>query len=623
MSRSVIVGTAGHVDHGKTTLVRALTGIDTDRLEEEKRRGISIDLGFAHMQLTDSLRAAFIDVPGHEKFIRNMLAGVGGIDLVLLVVAADESVRPQTREHFDICKLLKISSGLIALTRCDVTDPDIVELVRMEVQDFVAGTFLENAPIIPVSAVTGEGLPALRAALTDLAARVPPRSTIRNFRLPVDRAFTMPGFGTVVTGTVLSGATEIESELEILPASRRARVRGLQVHGQAARRTSAGQRAAINLAGIELADASRGSVLVRPGCFRPTQAADCMLGLLDDARPLKNRAPVHFHAGTTETVAEVRALDGSATLTPSQSVPVRLVFRDPVLLVPTDRFIIRMFSPVTTIGGGEVVDPFPPAGLRLTKALDRTRTLAGADNAARIRYLVAESPGGISQPELIIRTGLTADALAKSVPVETAVLRESTVWYIDTAHARQLAAAWRDQLANFHRDNPLLPGISREDFRSRALPGVPAFVFDFILSQDASLRTTGEHLHLATHKLALKADEERALASIEQAFESAGLAVPALDDVLAGTGIDRTRARNLLQVLLRNKRLTRVTEDLVFHTAALDALRMQLTARKGTRFGVAEFKDWTGVSRKYAIPLLEYFDRERVTRRDGDARLVL
>lgn len=552
-----------------------------------------------------------------------MLAGVGGIDLVMLVVAADESVRPQTREHFEICKLLRIPAGFIALTRCDVTDPEIVELVRMEVQDFVTGTFLENAPIIPVSAVTGQGLDEVRATLADLGSRVPPRGTSRNFRLPVDRAFSMPGFGTVVTGTVLSGSAELESELELLPGGRRVRVRGMQVHGQTAKSASAGQRAAVNLAGVEVAETGRGSVAVRPGCFRETRSADCILELLDHARPLKNRAPVHFHAGTAETVAEVRALDGSASLEPGSSTPVRLVFRDPVLLVPGDRFIVRMFSPVTTIGGGEVVDPFPAPGLRLAKALDRTRALAGASLAERIRLLVAGEPGGLSQAELVIRTGATEDALSKAAPGGVSILRESTVWFVDTAKARALAAAWEKQISEFHRLNPLLPGVPREDFRSRNASGLPGFVFDFVLRQAPAIKITGEHLHLATHKLALKEDEERALSLIERAFETAGLTVPAVDEVLTSTGLDRHRSRILLQVLLREKKLIRVGEDLVFHAAALEALRSLLAARAGTHFGVTEFKEWTSVSRKYAIPLLEYLDRERVTRRDGDLRLII
>jgi selenocysteine-specific elongation factor len=433
----------------------------------------------------------------------------------------------------------------------------------------------------------------------------------------------MPGFGTVVTGTVLSGSAELESELELIPGGRRVRVRGMQVHGKPARRASAGQRAAINLAGVDVGETGRGSVAVRPGCFRETKAADCILELLDYARPLKNRAPVHFHAGTAETVAEVRALDGSAMLEAGSSTPVRLVFRNPVLLVPGDRFIVRMFSPVTTIGGGEIVDPFPAPGLRLAKALDRTRALAGASLPDRIRLLVAGTPTGLSQAELVIRTGATEEALDKAVPAGVSVLRESTVWFVDTAKARALAAAWTKQVSEFHRTNPLLPGVPREDFRSRNAGGLPGFVFDFVLRQESALKLTGEHLHLSTHKLALKEDEERALALMEGAFASAGLSVPAVDEVLASTGLDRQRARSILQVLLREKRLLRVGEDLGFHARAIEALRALLSSREGCRFGVAEFKEWTGVSRKYAIPLLEFLDRERVTRRDGDLRLII
>jgi selenocysteine-specific elongation factor len=435
----------------------------------------------------------------------------------------------------------------------------------------------------------------------------------------VDRAFSMTGLGTVVTGTVLSGTADVESELELHPANRRVRVRGVQVHGRPARKASAGERAAINLSGVEVSEAARGSVLVRPSCFRETTAADCVVEL---SRALKNRAPVHFHSGTAETVAEIRALDGSATIEVGEAA-VRLVFQEALVLAPGDRFIVRMFSPVTTIGGGEVVDPFPPAGLRLNRALERTRALAGSTMGERIRILVAEAANGLSQAELMIRTGLTEGALAQAVPAEVAVLKDGGVWYIDRERGKAAAAQWHQEIAAFHRANPLLPGIPREDFRSRNAGGASAAVFEFLLTQDPTLRVTGEFIHLSSHKLALKADEERAMSSIESAFRSAGLAVPGLDEVLNSTGVDRTRARNLLQVLLREKRLVRISEDLVFSTAAIEELRQALLARQGTRFGVAEFKEWTGVSRKYAIPLLEYFDRERVTRRDGDSRLIL
>jgi selenocysteine-specific elongation factor len=617
--RSIVVGTAGHIDHGKTSLVRALTGIDTDRLEEEKRRGISIDLGFAHLRLTEQLRVAFIDVPGHERFIKNMLAGVGGIDLVLLVIAADESIKPQTREHFDICRLLRIPGGLVALTKADLVDNDILELVRLETDEFLAGSFLAGAPIVPVSATTGEGLDDLRRALVDVASAVPPRESAHSFRMPVDRVFTMQGFGTVATGTVLSGTIATEEEVSVHPADSRLRVRGIQVHGSSAKRASAGQRAAINLAGSDLESLARGSVLAKPDAFRPTKTLDCLLDLLPSAKPLKNRAPVHFHAGTAEVLAEVRTVDGSQAIRPGATVAARIALKEPLLVIPGDRFIIRMFSPVITIGGGEVVDSFSP---RKTTA-ERTLALSKASVNERIATLVREAPEGINLNELSIRTGLTAEHLKAVLPAGLTFIAEPQPWLIDAQLVTQRLAEWRETLKEYHRVHPLVPGIRREEFRSREMPGAPPFVFDAILGRDKLIASSGEYLHLTAHKLALQHDEEQALSKIEAAFESGGLSVPAVKEVLNAAGVDAARARSLLQILLREKRLVKVAEDLVFHPAALQNLRGMLQERRGERFSVPEFKDWTGVSRKYAIPLLEFLDREHVTRREGDTRTIL
>ncbi len=317
--KHIIVGTAGHIDHGKTALVKALTGIDADRLEEEKRRGITIDLGFAHLALTPSLRLGFVDVPGHERFVKNMLAGVGGIDLLLFVVAADESIKPQTREHFDICRLLGIPRGIVVLTKSDLVDTDILGLVRLEVEEMTAGSFLEGAPVVPVSSVTGAGLEQLRSEMARLAEEVPEKDARGHFRLPIDRVFSVKGFGTVVTGTLISGAVEKEDEVEVYPSGRRLRVRGVEVHGSKSERGVAGQRTALNLADIEPAELRRGDVLSVPGRFRAVDQVDCRLHLLASAKPLKHRAPVHFHCGTAEIEVEVRLLGGKAVLKPGES----------------------------------------------------------------------------------------------------------------------------------------------------------------------------------------------------------------------------------------------------------------------------------------------------------------
>jgi selenocysteine-specific elongation factor len=620
--KNVIVGTAGHIDHGKTALVKALTGIDADRLEEEKRRGITIDIGFAHLQLTPSLRLGFVDVPGHERFVKNMLAGVGGIDLLLFVVAADESIKPQTREHFEICRMLGIPRGIVVLTKADLVDRDILELVRLEMDEFVAGSFLEGAPVVPVSSVTGAGLDELRRELERAAAGVHEKNAAGYFRLPIDRVFSIKGFGTVATGTLISGAVRKEQEVEVHPLGRRLRVRGVQVYGQSAEQARAGQRTALNLADIEPAELARGMTLSEPGRFRAVRLLDCALELLPSAKPLKHRAPVHFHAGTAEIEAEVR-LFGAAAVAPGARAWARIVLREPALLLPGDRFIVRMFSPVVTIGGGVVLDT---AGVRHRKAEDaaaRLRVLAEAPLGERIAMLVREYRYGVSLPELASRMGLLERELEPALPPSVLLLRQPQPWLADRALLDALRLSLAGALRQFHQKNPLLPGIPKQDLRGRTLPDSPPFLMDVLLAGAGDLVTEGEAVRLRSHRLVLKEDETQARAAIERAFENAGLAVPSVADVLAKAGVEPARARSLLQILIREKRLVRVSEDLVFHASAIETLRHMLAAYKSKRFNVGMFKDWTGISRKYAIPLLEYLDRERVTRREGDQRLVL
>jgi selenocysteine-specific elongation factor len=618
--KNIIVGTAGHIDHGKTALVKALTGIDADRLEEEKRRGITIDLGFAHLELTPSLRLGFVDVPGHERFIKNMLAGVGGIDLLLFVIAADESIKPQTREHFDICRLLSIRRGIIALTKSDLVDDDILGLVRLEVEEMVAGSFLEGAPIVPVSSVTGAGLDDLRRELARVAAGVGEKNAAGYFRLPIDRVFSVKGFGTVVTGTLISGSVAKEQEVEVYPAGRRLRVRGVQVHGSTAGRAVAGQRTALNLADIEPADLARGDVLSDPGRFHAVKQIDCRLDLLPSAKPLKHRAPVHFHSGTAEIEAEVRLLEGIAAMRPGSTAYVRLILRQAALLLPGDRFIIRMFSPVVTIGGGVVVDTGARRYRRTDNAKARLETLYAGDAASRIALLVHEAPHGMGVADLVARTAMSQSEIAAAAAKAPLVsIAQQQPWYVDGAWMQAERARVVRTVREFHQQFPLLPGIARQELRGDA----PVFVLDALLAEAKEVIAEGELVRSRGHKLVLKEDEEQARAKIESAFEGAALAVPAMAEVLAKSGVEAARARSLLQILLRERRLVRVSEDLVFHQTAIVLLRELLARHKGERFRVPEFKEWTGISRKYAIPLLEFLDRERITRREGDERTVL
>ena len=367
LTKNIIVGTAGHIDHGKTALVRALTGIDADRLEEEKRRGITIDLGFAHLPIADGVQLGFVDVPGHERFVKNMLAGVGGIDLLMLVIAADESIMPQTREHFDICRLLEVRRGLVALTKTDLVDPDLVELVKLETEEYLAESFLEGAPICPVSSKTGQGIEPLRDTLRESALAAEPKNSHHHFRLPIDRVFVMKGFGTVVTGTLVSGTLSIASEVEVLPAAERVRVRGLEVHGGEVREAVAGQRTAVNLSNIAANSLARGMVLTAAGKFEPTRRIDCSLDLLPSAKPLKYGARVHFHSGTAELGGRVYFLDRRKALRPGERAYTQVRFRDALPVWRGDRFIIRQFSPVITIGGGVVLDNQAPQASRRTK----------------------------------------------------------------------------------------------------------------------------------------------------------------------------------------------------------------------------------------------------------------
>jgi selenocysteine-specific elongation factor len=631
--KNVIVGTAGHIDHGKSALVEALTGTNPDRLEEEKRRGITIDLGFAFLEAGD-VRLGLVDVPGHERFVRNMLAGVGGIDLVLLVVAADESIKPQTREHFDICRLLAIPRGVVALTKSDLVDADMLELARLEVEEFLRGSFLEGAPVVPVSARTGRGVEELKRELARVASDVPGKDASRYFRLPIDRAFAMKGFGTVVTGTLVSGQVKPEDEAELFPARRRVRVRGVQSGGRPVERAVAGQRTALNLAGVELAEVGRGMVLASPGRFEARRRLDARVALLSSARRLKNRTRVHFHQGTAETLAEVVLLD-QAELAPGQSAFAQLRLDDAVLVLPQDRFILRQFSPVVTIGGGVVLDALAPRHRRRDEHV--LPYLAAVERGSReeiLAAMAAAAPRGLELTQIVARSGWleaevreTAARLAQAGRLR--VVGQQPLVVASAASFAECLARMRAAIEAFHRANPLVEGIAKEDLRARAAAEARPEVFRAALEELAAageVGVAGDIVKRAGREIALRPEEARAKEQIEQAFSRAGLAVPALKEVLSKLPVEARRAQKLLQLLLREQVLVKVSEELVFHRSAVAHLRELLADYKrknGERLPIAAFKEMTGVTRKYAIPLLEYLDRERVTRRVGDERVIL
>ncbi|HTX17011.1 MAG TPA: selenocysteine-specific translation elongation factor [Candidatus Baltobacteraceae bacterium] len=630
--KHVIVGTAGHIDHGKSALVEALTGTNPDRLEEEKRRGITIDLGFAFLEVED-VRFGFVDVPGHERFVRNMLAGAGGIDVVVLVVAADESIKPQTREHFDICRLLGIPRGIVAITKSDLVDPDMVGLVRLEVEEFVRGSFLDGAPIVPVSAKTGAGLDALKKELLRAAHETPAKDATRHFRLPIDRSFATKGFGTVVTGTLISGAVSVKDEVEIYPVRRRVRVRGLHSGGKPIERAVAGQRTAVNLQGIDHGDVKRGMVLAPPGIFTSTRRVDARVTLLPSARPLRNRARVHFHEGAAETIAEVVVLDRTE-LAPGESALVQMRLDDEILLLPGDRFILRQFSPVVTIGGGVVVDARPARHKRNDPAAQAFLQRIERGNHEQVLAAIAEAaPRGLSLEEMLARTGwletdvrATVKKLAEQKTLR--ILSEQPLTVAPEQALTKTASAIVEAIDRFHRENPLVPGIPKQELRGRV--GKPRLeLFEAALGDLAKRRAvvvSGDLVQRAGREIALSADEARAKEMIEAEFERAGLTVPSVTAVLAKLPVEAARAQKILQILLREKVLVKIADDLVFHRAALAQLRgllAQYSKEKGNRLPITAFKELAGISRKYAIPLLEHLDREHVTRRAGDERVIL
>jgi selenocysteine-specific elongation factor len=625
--RHVVVGTAGHIDHGKSSLVLALTGTDPDRLAEEKARGITIDLGFAHT-VEDDVVLSFVDVPGHERFVRNMLAGVGGMDLVMLHVAADESVMPQTREHFEICRLLQVPAGLVVLTKADLVDTETLDVVRLEVQDLVAGSFLDGAPVVPVSSRTGAGLDGLRATLVRQASAARQRPAAGFPRLPIDRIFSIRGFGTVVTGTLVSGRVAVDEELLLSPSGRVVKVRGIQVHGHAQRDGLAGQRVAANLSGVEVSEVARGETLTATGAVTVTRRLDAEVELLASARPLRHGAPLRFHQGTRELPARV-ALPGSL-LEPGARGFARIHLESPASLVRGDRFILRASSPAVTIGGGTVLDPAPARrGVRTTAAAARFGRLSQGTAAAVLTMIEDAGLQGLGVERLVSRAGVSAPDHAALLdgPLRDVVSRIGDV----LVHRPQLSAVRRQVLAavrHYHVAHPLEDGMPREEVRGRlfgmAAPGVFEEVLDGLVADREIVAR--DRVALRTHTLALTDEEARVRDTLIGVLDRGDLTPLAGAELVAHVGATKAVVERLATLLVRQKVLVRVG-DLLFHRAALDRLKQAVRSLKEDqqtdRIDVTAFKDRYQVSRKYAIPLLEYLDRERITRRVGDVRQIV
>jgi selenocysteine-specific elongation factor len=590
MSARLVIGTAGHIDHGKTSLVRALTGMDTDRLAEEKRRGISIDLGFAHLTLPGGERLSFVDVPGHERFIRNMLAGAAGIEAVLLVIAAGESVKPQTREHFDICRLLDIRHGLIVLTKSDLATPEQIERTINDVRHLTAGSFLANAPLVSVSSVTGVGLDGLKQQLAKIAAQTSRRDATGLARLPVDRSFALKGFGTVVTGTLWSGTLRVGDIVRIHPTKREARIRGLQRHGQAVETAVAGDRTAVNLAGIEHAEIRRGFTLTSLNALETTASMDVSLNWLSAS----TGAQFLLDLGTAELMVTLKPLrDGFA----------RLHLTEPILALPGDRFVLRRPSPPMTVAGGTVIDPFPPRRLNRAKTFERLSKLAAATHAQRVEILTEESSNGLSVAQMVRLTGSTLIPQTANLILIHGQHFVSKQW---VEQRRQKLVEW---LRAFHMKHPAAAGAPV----SQARLGIDAALLGPVFENFDAVVLRGDLVSLAGHQPQVSDADAAALAQMELVYRQAAFQPPAPEEA----------ARRLLEKLVKSGKLIRVSNDLVFHAEVIAHIRASLAAHKGRRFTVADFKSWTNISRKYAIPLLEYLDHQRVTKRDGDFRVVL
>ncbi|HET6488297.1 MAG TPA: selenocysteine-specific translation elongation factor [Syntrophales bacterium] len=632
--KHIILGTAGHVDHGKTSLVKAITGVDTDRLKEEKERGITIELGFASLPLKNGDALGVVDVPGHEKFVKHMVAGATGIDMVLLVIAADEGVMPQTSEHLDICTLLGIKTGIIALTKIDMVDPDWLSLVQDDIREFMKTTFLADAPLIPVSVVTGQGLAELTAAIEEMASRIGERRDSGLFRIPVDRVFTMKGFGSVVTGTLVSGSVNVGDTVEVLPRGIHAKVRGIQVHNEPQECAEAGQRTAINLQGVDRAALERGDVVAHPGIFESSQRLDVRLEYLGGAgRVLKNRALTRFHAGTSEIMARVVLIDREE-LQPGQKVFAQLLLEDPVVAMGRDRFVIRSYSPIRTVGGGEILDP---DAIKQKKTKDRFSVelemlMSGTDTERVAVILGRTGIGGITPARLAVRTGIPLGDLTRALKD---MAEKKTVITIDREEMRVVPfAAYQGlkeeilrEIGLYHQRFPLKEGVSKEELRTTAGQEIESRLFNMALKElenEKKIHGDREHVRLAAHRVDLKGNLGDLGGRIEKIYRDAQLAPPSVKEVLETLGGKKAEIQSVLGVLLNEGVLVKVTEELYFHGEPMNKLREDYTAalaREG-KATPATFKDLTGLSRKYIIPLMEYFDATKLTIRVGDHRTL-
>ena len=633
--KPIILGTAGHIDHGKTALIKALTGIDTDRLKEEKKRGITIELGFAFLTLPGGQLVGIVDVPGHERFVHHMVAGAAGIDLVALVIAADEGVMPQTREHLEICSLLKVKKGLVVITKIDLVEPDWLELVEEDVKEFLKGTFLENAPIVKVSSATKEGIEELIATLEKLVAEIPPKPVDTLFRLPIDRVFTVKGFGTVVTGTTIGGKVSVGDTLMLYPKGRLVKVRNLQVHGKNVKEAVAGQRTAINLQGIEKEEVERGDVLAPPQELIPSYMLDATLEILPSfSKSLKNRTLVRLHLYTSEVLAYVILLD-KEELKPGETGFIQLRLQEQVVALPGDRFVIRSYSPIITIGGGMILHPAPPKHKRFREEViaDLKVLETGSLEAKILAHLHEAKYKGLLKRVLKTFTNASEEALTAALK---SLLQAQKIDCVDIENKRYLHTKFVNDLAikiisflqGFHKIHPLLPGIAKEELRTKLLPFIDDTLFAFTLKY---LEKKGEivveqHLmRLKSHQIKLSKKEKQLKERLHQRLKEAAYSPPSLSELTKELNTDEKRLLSLLRLLIDEGKVIKVKEGLYFDADLITTLKQKLSdyIKKHGSITPSEFKSLTNASRKYNIPLLEYFDRIKLTVRKGDKRVLL
>ncbi|MFC1837531.1 selenocysteine-specific translation elongation factor [Thermodesulfobacteriota bacterium] len=633
--REIILGTAGHVDHGKTSLIRALTGIDTDRLKEEKERGITIELGFAYLDLPCGHRLGIVDVPGHEKFVKNMVAGASGMDLVAFIIAADEGIMPQTREHFEICRLLGIERGLIVITKKDMVEPDWLELVTDDVRTFFTGSFLETAPLVTVSSTTGENIEEVRDTLDNLVAGSDFSEPYGPFRMPVDRVFSMKGFGTVITGTAVSGRIKTGEDLMFYPGRTVGKIRGIQVHGKETQETEAGHRTAINLQGLEKEAVSRGEMAGAVDCLQSSYLLDGRFLYLDsNKKPYKNRARVRIHIGTAEIMGRIVLL-ADEELTPGSETDVQVLLEEQVGCWPGDRYVVRSYSPVFTIGGGVIFNGSPRKRKRFregNKQVFQTYRENVPEDIALL-HITESGYNGITLDRLGVKMGVFGNRIKKIVqkPLsskEILLIEQDKQRMVSAQVYKKLGEKLCAVLTTYHKENPLKAGLPKEELRSRLYRGLDQRLYQYVLNDLQKQGTIGQDqalIKMADHRVSLKDEEKTLQRELGLFYKEADIAPPTIKEVSAKfSKYPDQLLKEVLAIMVDDDQLVKVTEDLYYHKPSLENIKEKLVAHlAGTgEIDMPAFKDLTGLSRKFSIPLLEYFDRIKMTIRVGDKRIL-